>query len=50
MDTITAEIDTYPLVEDFDNSRWHSHNKVWERLEKKFNHFYGTDYQFNYQL
>ena len=51
MNTAFAEIDTCsPSVEKVSNKRWHSHNEVWQRLEKKFNDFYGTDYRLDYRL
>ena len=51
MNTAFSEVDTcYPSVESISKKHWHSHNEVWERLEKKFNDFYETDYKFDYQL
>jgi hypothetical protein len=49
MNTAVIEMD-YPVVEVLDNSGWHSHNDVWERLENKFNAHYGTDCTFDYHL
>ena len=50
MNTLTAEIDVTCAPNDDLGVKWHTHNEVWSRLEKKFNDFYGTDYKFNYQL